>query len=107
MITRTIKSTRVTAYVLNMTDMTTTERIICLPREYSEGAKLDKAISNCVEEGFKYVCVKPNSLIIEENLYGMTEQEFISHAKVLDPETRKILEGTGVNEVQEQDNEEE
>lgn len=60
--------------------------IIVVPRTYKDDEALLKKVKEVLEtETFKPVHVVSKEEI--ETLYGMSEQEFIEHAKVLPPRT--------------------
>ena len=91
MVTRTIPTTVCTIFCANTEDRTTFEQTITLPRTYKDDAKMMKAIEKVLEgEPIKAISIVKSE--VQTTLYGMTEQEFIETAKVLDPETRKIVE---------------
>lgn len=87
-VTRTIPTTLVNVFCVNLEDRSTFEQSVTLPRTYKDEAKMMQA----VETAFKDEPVKPVSIIsyeVKETLYGMTEQEFIRHANVLPPRGSK------------------
>ena len=64
---------------------------VVLPRTYKDDKKLLKAVEEVVNtDEVKAVQVVGKEEV--ETLYGMSEQDFISNAKVLDPKKRKELE---------------
>lgn len=83
-VTRTIPTTTVTVFCVNTEDRSTFEQNITLPRTYKDDQKLMKAVEN-VLLGEPVKAVSIISSEVKETLYGMTEQEFIAHAKVLPP----------------------
>ena len=83
-VTRTITTTKVTAMVVNVAQGETETRSYVLPRTYKD----DKAVLKQLQKTYDNDDVKVVHVLDtkEENtLYGMTEQEFIEHAKVLPP----------------------
>lgn len=83
-VTRTITTTRVNAMVVNVAQGETETREYVLPRTYKD----DKAVLKQLQKTYDNEEVKIVHVLTtkEENtLYGMTEQEFIEHAKVLPP----------------------
>jgi hypothetical protein len=87
-VTRTIPTTSVTIFCVNTEDRSTFEQNITLPRTYKDDVKLMKAVEK-VLEGEPIKAVSIISSEVHETLYGMTEQEFITHAKVLPPREKK------------------
>ena len=62
-----------------------------LPRTYKDEATLLKVVKKVYEDDVtKIVYIKDVETV--ETLYGMLETDFIQSAKILDPETRKIVE---------------
>ena len=83
-VTRTITSTTVTVFCVNKEDRSTFEQSIVLPRTYKDEDKLMKAVENA----FIGEPVKPVSIVsaeVNEQLYGMSEEDFIKYAHVLPP----------------------
>ena len=96
MVTRTINFTQVTALTVDVVAQATATQVFTLSGTFADNDKLIKALKKEYESD----TVKIVSVIdadVQERLYGMTEQEFMSLAKVLPP--RKTY---GINE-QEQD----
>lgn len=90
MVSRTITTTKVNALCLNLETKEAFNKEVVLPRTYKDMKRLDKALSNLIDNGTeKYVSVVSSEEV--ETLYGMTEQEFINSAKILDKETRKPI----------------
>ena len=91
MITRTITITQVNVLCLNLTSTEPFNKVVTLPRAYKDNKTLMKKVAELVDnEEEKAVNIVDQKEV--ETLYGMTEQEFIENAKVLDPETRKEIE---------------
>ena len=90
MVTRTVTATKVNVLCLNVETVEPFNKSIVLPRTYAP-EKLFKAVQSVVdtitEKAVQVVDVEE-----VETLYGMDEQYFIEHAKVLDKETRKPIE---------------
>ena len=89
MITRTIEIYEVTCLYANVKTMTMGECILSLPGSTPE-CKLDKEVRKAFEastvydmDGFVYVSMKEYHKVSE--LYGMSEADFIRHAKLLPP----------------------
>ena len=94
MITRTITTTQVNILCLNLTTTEPFNKVVTLPRSYKDEKALMKKVSELVDsKEEKAVHIVDQKEV--ETLYGMTEQEFIENAKVLDPETRKEIEEAG------------
>lgn len=96
MVTRTIVTTKVTLMCLNIQTGEPFNEVLTLPRTYSD----DKKLLKVVQETFDTDEKKAVHIIAKEEietLYGMTEQDFIQNATVLDPETRKVLESDDEN----------
>ena len=91
MVTRTINFTEVTALTVDVVAQSTATQVYTLSGTYAENEKLIKALKKEYEsDTIKIVSVL--STEVQEKLYGMTEQEFMSLAKVLPP--RKIYNST-------------
>ena len=84
MVTRTITTTKVNVMCLDTETGEPCNKIIVVPRSYKDDETLLKKVKEVLEtETFKAVHVVDKEEI--ETLYGMTEQEFIAHAKVMPP----------------------
>ena len=91
MVTRTIVATKVNVMCLDIVKAGPFNKDIVLPGTFKTAKKLMDAVEELVNsETEKAVHIMLQEEI--ETLYGMTEQDFINHAKVLDKETRKELE---------------
>lgn len=91
MVTRTITTTRVNVLCLDIIKAEPFNKEVTLPRTYKDDKKLLKTVAEVIDND----SVKAVSIVDKvelETLYGMTEQEFINNAKVLDPEKRTVLE---------------
>ena len=87
-VTRTITTTVVSLFCVNTEDRSTFEQSLTLPRTYKDEQKLMKAVEKALEgEPIKAVAI--NSYEVKETLYGMSEEEFIQHARVLPPRGKK------------------
>lgn len=90
MVSRTITTTKVNALCLNLETKEAFNKEVVLPRTYKDMKRLDRALSNLIDNSTeKFVSVVGSEEV--ETLYGMTEQEFINSAKILDKETRKPI----------------
>ena len=88
MVTRTITTTQVNVLCLDIVAGEPFNQQVTLPRTYKEDKKLMKAIEEVVNtENVKAVHVVAKEEV--ETLYGMSEQDFINNAVVLDNETRR------------------
>lgn len=88
MVTRTIIITKVNVLCLDLQSAEPFNKVVTLPRTYKDDKKLLKK----VEEVVNTDAVKPVHIVDKEEietLYGMSEQNFIDHATILDPATRK------------------
>ena len=86
MVTRTIKSTKVTALCLDIVTAEPLNKTFVVSGTYPSDpkgtAKLLKKVKYLADtETFKVVAIADTE--VEENLYGMTEEEFIAGAKIL------------------------
>ena len=84
MVTRTVELT--IAEVMTLDTTTAEVRVIA----YEIGGGLTDSVSilkavKKLHETDTFKCVAVQSVSVKEILYGMTEQEFIAHAKVLPP----------------------
>ena len=86
-VTRTIITTKALLMCANTENESIEKREAVLPRTYKDDKAVLKAARNVIEtDTIKVISVV--STETEETLYGMTEQEFIDHARVLPP--RKV-----------------
>lgn len=84
MVTRTITTTKVNVMCLDIETGEPCNKITVVPRTYKDDETLLKKVKEVLEtETLKPVHVVDKEEI--ETLYGMTEQEFIEHAKVMPP----------------------
>ena len=89
MVTRTIVATKANVMCLDVQAGEPCNKVVTVPRTYKDDEALMKKVRPLLEtETLKAVHVVDKKEI--ETLYGMTEQEFIEHAKVLPP--RNITE---------------
>lgn len=90
MVTRTIITTKVNVLCLDVVSAEPFNKEVILPRTYKDEKKLLTKVEEVVNtDEVKAVHIVDKSEV--ETLYGMTEQDFIDNAVVLDPETRKAL----------------
>ena len=84
MVTRTIVATKVNVMCLDVQKGEPCNHSVTVPRTYKDDETLMKKVRPLIEtETLKAVHIVDKEEI--ETLYGMTEQEFIEHAKVLPP----------------------
>lgn len=90
MVTRTIVTTKVNVLCLDIKTAEPFNQLVTLPRTYKDDKKLLKKVEEVVNtDDVKAVHVVDKEEV--ETLYGMTEQDFITNATILDPTTRKAL----------------
>ena len=91
MVTRTIITTKVNVLCLELTKAEPFNKVVVLGGTYKDAKSLDKAVHKAIDsDEVKAVHVVDKTE--QETLYGMSEQDFIANAKVLDPATRKVVE---------------
>lgn len=84
MVTRTIIATKANVMCLDVQAGEPSNQVVTVPRTYKDDEALMKKVRPLIEtETLKAVHIVDKEEI--ETLYGMTEQEFIEHAKVLPP----------------------
>ena len=90
-VTRTINVTTATAICMDISTMENEERNLVITGDVPTADKVLKDLRKLYEtETFKVVAIK--ELKTEEELYGMSEVEFLKYAQKLDSETRKPIE---------------
>lgn len=105
MVTRTISTTRANCLCLNTETAEPLNAIVTVPRTYKDNEALLKAVNKEVERtgittpdgntyyGDPIVVAKIVGFTEIETLYGMTESEFLLHAKELPPRgTKQVYE---------------
>lgn len=104
MVTRTIITTEVTCLCLNTETAEPFNAKVTVPRTYKDNEALLKAVKKVAEHvgvtdpsgntyyGEPIVVAKVVDYTEVETLYGMTESEFLSKAKVLPPRGTKQVE---------------
>ena len=91
MVTRTIQTTHATVLCLDIPNAEPFNQTVVLPRTYKDEKSMMKVVEKVVNtDDVKAVHIVNTE--VNETLYGMTEQEFISAARVL-PD-RKVSGGT-------------
>ena len=90
MVTRTIVTTKVNVLCLDIYNEEPFNKIVTLPRTYKDDKKLLKKVEEVVNTNeVKAVHIVDKEEV--ETLYGMTEQDFITYATILDPNTRQEI----------------
>ena len=83
-VTRTIQTTHCNVLCMDIENREPCNKDVVLPRTYKdENAKL-KAVKKVIETD-TLKCVQVVSSMVQETLYGMSEQDFIEHATILPP----------------------
>ena len=91
MVTRTIVATKANVMCLDVQKGEPFNESVTVPRTYKDDEALLKKVRPLLEsETVKAVHIVDKEEI--ETLYGMSEQEFIQHAKVLPPRNIKIYD---------------
>lgn len=91
MVTRTITTTKVNVMCLDIDAGEPCNNCVVVPRTYKDDEKLLKKVKEVLEtETLKPVHIVDKEEI--ETLYGMTEQEFIEHAKILPARPEHIVD---------------
>ena len=97
MVTRTIVTTKVNVLCLDIKSAEPFNKVVTLPRTYKDEKQLLKKVEEIVNtDEVKAVHVVAKTEV--ETLYGMSEQDFINNAVVLDNETRRPIGETGTDE---------
>lgn len=97
MVTRTFKGMELVVMGVDTKTAEVSNKTVTLARVIKDASKLLKAVKEVAEVGtYKVVDIVHSKEV--ETLYGMTEQDFIANATILDPETRKALEADEVTE---------
>lgn len=91
MVTRTFKGMNVTVMGVDVKTAEVENRTVTLARVIKDRTKLLKTVKEAVEtDTYKVADIVDTAEV--ETCYGMSEQDFIKYAQVLDPETRKAIE---------------
>lgn len=83
-VTRTIQTTHVNVLCMDIENREPCNKDVILPRTYKD----DEAILKAVKKAIETDTLKPVQVVssmVQETLYGMTEQDFIAHASILPP----------------------
>ena len=95
-VSRTIATTEVVALCINLQTQETFNKKFILSGTYKDNKAILKTLQKQDTDEVKAVHVVDSKQV--ENLYGMAEEEFISLADKLDPQTRKPFEQAEVTE---------
>lgn len=83
-VTRTIQTTHANVLCMDIENREPCNKDVILPRTYKDENAILKAVKKVIEtETIKPVQVV--SSMVQETLYGMSEQDFIAHASILPP----------------------
>jgi hypothetical protein len=82
MVTRTILTTEVTVLCLDLIKAEPFNKTVTLPRTYKDEKAMMKKVSAIIDND-KVKAVHVVGTKVNETLYGMTEEQFISMAEVL------------------------
>lgn len=88
MVTRTITSTKVNVLCLELEKAEPFNKVVILSGTFKDNKAIDKAVHKVIDND-EVKAVHVVDVEVQESLYGMTEQEFIEHAKVLPPRDKK------------------
>lgn len=86
MVTRTISTTNATLMMVDTTEGEVYNKDVVLPRTYEDDKAVLKAAKKLYEDD-EHKVVQVVSTSVAETLYGMSEADFIAHAKPLPPRT--------------------
>lgn len=90
MVTRNFKITRANVLFLDPRSGNTYQQEVVIPRTYQSTEKMLKAVKKAYDdESTKALHIMSSAT--DEMLYGMSEQDFINGATLLDPVTRKPI----------------
>lgn len=91
MVTRTITSTKVQLLCADTTKAELFNKSVIVPRTFEDDEKLLKALHKIVDNETEVV-VSIVGKDVQTALYGMSEEDFVANATLLDAETRKPIE---------------
>ena len=95
-VSRTLATTEVVALCINLQTQETFNKKFILSGTYKDNKAILKTLQKQDTDEVKAVHIVDSKQV--ENLYGMAEEEFISLADKLDPQTRKPIEQAEVTE---------
>ena len=84
MVTRTVGITRITAVVLNVNTLESHVQTFTVSGRYEQGTKELKTLL-ASKNTDDLMWIKAESVVYEEKLFGMSEEDFLAHAKELPP----------------------
>lgn len=91
-VTRTIQTTHCAVLCMDIENREPCNKDVVLPRTYKDDNAMLKAVKKVIETD----TIKPVQIVaseVRETLYGMTEQEFIAHARILPPRKGNTTNG--------------
>ena len=91
MVTRTITSTKVQELCADTTKAELFNKSVVVPRTFEDDEKLLKVLHKIIDNE-KEVVVSIVGKDEQTALYGMSEEDFVANAVLLDEETRKPIE---------------
>ena len=101
-VTRTIQTTKVNVLCLNIKEGSPFNQTVVLPRTYKDDNHMLKAVEKVINtESVKAVHIVDS--VVEETLYGMSEQKFIELATILPPRKATNKDGdidTGTGDIE-------
>ena len=83
-VTRTIQTTHAIVLCMDIENREPCNRDVILPRTYKDDNAILKAVKKVIETD-TLKAVQVVSSMVQETLYGMSEQDFIAHATILPP----------------------
>lgn len=92
-VTRTIQTTHANVLCMDIENREPCNKDVILPRTYKD----DKALLKAVKKAIETDAIKPVQIVssvVQETLYGMSEQDFIAHATILPPRKEYTNEET-------------
>ena len=88
--TRTIQRMTVTALVFDKVTAEPHNEVVQIPETILDPKKLERRVAKMLENDTTKL-IEIVDIVIEEKLYGLTAEAFMSNAVELDPKTRKPL----------------
>lgn len=88
--TRTLFTQTATCLVFDKETAEPSNITVTLPSPIPDPAKLERAVAKLVNKG-NIKLIEVVDSVIEEQLYGITAEDFMAHAVKLDPKTRKPI----------------
>lgn len=102
LITRTVIGTKAEVKVVDLTNDTISTKEVTLAKKFEAGEveKVKKAVIKALAGDSTLAVVAVTKVENIEKLYGITVEDFMAHAKELDPDTRKVLETEATTEAE-------